>query len=164
MKSFDVVKNNGIPFAPVNTILDKRKFEDLDQGGMGINLARMNTQARRDSSSRRRQPPFQQRNASSEKVNLQSKKLFKQKKVWQLPTFPPRKAVSSALESLTSVFGMGTGIASPLWPPDIYYFVLLLRANPLLEGRTKLLRKMTFALYHGINNMVKPHDLLVLLG
>lgn len=28
-------------------------------------------------------------------------------------------AVSSALESLTSVFGMGTGIASPLWPPGI---------------------------------------------
>ena len=43
------------------------------------------------------------------------------KKVWQLPTFPPLKAVSSALESLTSVFGMGTGIASPLWPPDIHY-------------------------------------------
>ena len=31
------------------------------------------------------------------------------------------KAVSSALESLTSVFGMGTGISSPLWPPGIYY-------------------------------------------
>ena len=29
------------------------------------------------------------------------------------------RAVSSALESLTSVFGMGTGIASPLWPPGI---------------------------------------------
>ncbi len=28
-------------------------------------------------------------------------------------------AVSSALESLTSVFGMGTGITSPLWPPGI---------------------------------------------
>ena len=31
--------------------------------------------------------------------------------------FPARRAVSSAQESLTSVFGMGTGIASPLWPP-----------------------------------------------
>ena len=31
--------------------------------------------------------------------------------------FPATKAVSSAQESLTSVFGMGTGIASPLWPP-----------------------------------------------
>ena len=41
---------------------------------------------------------------------------FKQKEAWQLPTFP-RRAVSSAQESLTSVFGMGTGIASPPWPP-----------------------------------------------
>ena len=40
------------------------------------------------------------------------------KKARRLPTFPPREAVSSALESLTSVFGMGTGISSPLWPPD----------------------------------------------
>ena len=38
--------------------------------------------------------------------------------------FPTARAVSSALESLTSVFGMGTGIASPLWPPDIYYNIL----------------------------------------
>ena len=27
------------------------------------------------------------------------------------------RAVPSALESLTSVFGMGTGGTSPLWPP-----------------------------------------------
>ena len=26
-------------------------------------------------------------------------------------------AVSSALEGLTSVFGMGTGVAPPVWPP-----------------------------------------------
>ena len=32
-------------------------------------------------------------------------------------TYFPAKAVSSAQESLTSVFGMGTGITSPLWPP-----------------------------------------------
>ena len=43
------------------------------------------------------------------------------KKARRLPTFPPREAVSSALESLTSVFGMGTGISSPLWPPDNVY-------------------------------------------
>ena len=34
--------------------------------------------------------------------------------------FPASKAVSSALESLTSVFGMGTGISSPLWPPGLF--------------------------------------------
>ena len=33
--------------------------------------------------------------------------------------FRAAKALSSAQESLTSVFGMGTGIASPPWPPDI---------------------------------------------
>ena len=32
--------------------------------------------------------------------------------------FRASKALSSAQESLTSVFGMGTGIASPPWPPD----------------------------------------------
>ncbi len=32
--------------------------------------------------------------------------------------FRATKALSSAQESLTSVFGMGTGIASPPWPPD----------------------------------------------
>ena len=36
-------------------------------------------------------------------------------------TYFPAIAVSSALESLTSVFGMGTGITSPLWPPAFYY-------------------------------------------
>ena len=35
-------------------------------------------------------------------------------------TYFPAIAVSSALESLTSVFGMGTGITSPLWPPAFY--------------------------------------------
>ncbi len=28
-------------------------------------------------------------------------------------------AVSSALEDLTSVFGMGTGVAPPVWSPGI---------------------------------------------
>ena len=28
-------------------------------------------------------------------------------------------AVSSALEGLTSVFGMGTGVTPPVWPPGI---------------------------------------------
>src|SRR5215510_11500588 len=29
-------------------------------------------------------------------------------------------AVSSALEGLTSVFGMGTGVAPPVWPPGTF--------------------------------------------
>ena len=33
--------------------------------------------------------------------------------------FPAVAAVSSAYEGLTSVFGMGTGIAPPPWPPGI---------------------------------------------
>ena len=45
--------------------------------------------------------------------------VFAQKKSLAATYFPTARAVSSALESLTSVFGMGTGIASPLWPPDI---------------------------------------------
>ena len=35
--------DNGIPFDPVHSSQKKRDFEDLDQGGMGIHLARMNT-------------------------------------------------------------------------------------------------------------------------
>ncbi len=30
-------------------------------------------------------------------------------------------AVPSALESLTSVFGMGTGVSSPLWSPRTFF-------------------------------------------
>ena len=50
--------------------------------------------------------------------------VFAQKKSLAATYVPTARAVSSALESLTSVFGMGTGIASPLWPPDIYYNIL----------------------------------------
>jgi hypothetical protein len=32
---------------------------------------------------------------------------------WQRPTLPRKIVVPSALESLTAVFGMGTGVASP---------------------------------------------------
>ena len=32
-------------------------------------------------------------------------------------------AVPSALESLTSVFGMGTGVSSPLWSPRTFFLV-----------------------------------------
>ena len=34
-----------------------------------------------------------------------------------LLSHPVARAVPSALEGLTSVFGMGTGVAPPLWPP-----------------------------------------------
>ena len=37
-------------------------------------------------------------------------------------------AVPSALEVLTSVFGMGTGVAPPLWPPG----------NALMQSRSSL--------------------------
>ena len=78
--------------------------------------------------------------------------------------FPTTKAVSSALESLTSVFGMGTGIASPLWPPDIHY--LSCNVPCVFHARTDTLfrKRNIYSMETEINNMVKPHDLLVLLG
>ena len=45
---------------------------------------------------------------------------WKFKKEKPAATYFPPLGVSSAQESLTSVFGMGTGIASPLWPPAFY--------------------------------------------
>ena len=40
------------------------------------------------------------------------------KKSWRRPTLARASpALPSAMESLTSVFGMGTGMTSPLWPP-----------------------------------------------
>mgnify|MGYP006914496323 CR=1 FL=1 len=42
-----------------------------------------------------------------------------QKKInsWQRPTLPRLRAVPSALEGLTAVFGMGTGVSPPLLSP-----------------------------------------------
>jgi hypothetical protein len=37
--------------------------------------------------------------------------------------------VPSALAGLTSVFGMGTGVAPPLWPPETGVFVEVLLEN-----------------------------------
>ena len=46
------------------------------------------------------------------------RKRFKIKKAWQRPTFPRlNAAVSSALRGLTTVFGMGTGVAPSVWLP-----------------------------------------------
>ena len=74
------------------------------------------------------------------------------------------------------MFGMGTGIASPLWPPGIINTVgdeSLTRALRL-QDRTRP-RHPFFYTGSGScrerkykndenDNMVKPHDLLVLLG
>ena len=79
--------------------------------------------------------------------------------------FPATKAVSSAQESLTSVFGMGTGIASPPWPPAII--------NLSKQRKTVRRRWCVHGIRNGMyvkrpeggkDNMVKPHDLLVMLG
>ncbi len=35
--------DNGLPFDPVNAKLHEKEFEELDSGGMGLMLARMNT-------------------------------------------------------------------------------------------------------------------------
>ena len=56
-------------------------------------------------------------------------------------------AVSSALESLTSVFGMGTGVTPPAWPPRILYDVCTCLN---VSVRSKLI--------------VKPHGRLVLVS
>ena len=54
------------------------------------------------------------------------------KRAWQRPTLPPHyKAVPSALEGLTSVFGMGTGGTPPLWSPGKYPYVFV---DPLPHG------------------------------
>ena len=47
------------------------------------------------------------------------------------------RSVSSALESLTSVFGMGTGGSSPLSSPD-FFFSVLLESTIILLGLPKL--------------------------
>ena len=63
------------------------------------------------------------------------------------------------------MFGMGTGIASPLWPPA---FITNLLQRKLLDEQVvhsfqeRYLR--SFAIVDEDENMVKPHDLLVLLG
>jgi hypothetical protein len=39
-------------------------------------------------------------------------------------TYSPGKPVPSALEGLTAVFGMGTGVAPPLLPPETLFCFL----------------------------------------
>ena len=54
--------------------------------------------------------------------------------------FRAAKALSSAQESLTSVFGMGTGIASPPWPPDNNNQVITSN-NGEKNGKTRAAKK-----------------------
>ncbi len=58
------------------------------------------------------------------------------KKAWRRPTLPPHdKAVPSALEGLTSVFGMGTGGTPPLWSPGNCIYAVEGRARGRGGGR-----------------------------
>ena len=48
--------------------------------------------------------------------------VFKHKKIWQSPIFTAGiPLLSSALMSLTSVFGMGTGVTSLTFSPEMFY-------------------------------------------
>ena len=88
------------------------------------------------------------------------------------------RAVPSPQESLTSVFGMGTGGTSPLWPPKNYTFSLQSsvisyqsRVSRPLAGYFKtancklptdnLKIEQQGILVQFIKDMVKPHGLLV---
>ena len=50
---------------------------------------------------------------------------------WQRPTLPaPCEQVPSALEGLTAVFGMGTGVSPPpSSPDDVSYFSKVTKTN-----------------------------------
>jgi hypothetical protein len=69
-------------------------------------------------------------------------------------------AVPSALEGLTSVFGMGTGVAPPASPPGIE-----ISRQSLAAPNTKILEcSQTLHLSASMkdeNNVVKPHGRLV---
>ena len=56
---------------------------------------------------------------NSSKPSFWQRFFYKREKSLAATYFPAVAAVSSALEGLTSVFGMGTGISPPLWPPGI---------------------------------------------
>lgn len=43
--------------------------------------------------------------------------------------------VPSALEGLTAVFGMGTGVAPPLWPPEILFVKGTATPTITVDGR-----------------------------
>ncbi len=88
---------------------------------------------------------------------------FKQKKKAGSYLLSRDYPVSSAQESLTSVFGMGTGIASPLWPPALLS-CLLKTAFRILHQACSFIQVRKQLSDYSNDNMVKPHGLLVLLG
>src|SRR5437870_7903519 len=49
-------------------------------------------------------------------------------------------AVPSALKGLTSVFGMGTGVAPSLWPPGTEYYHNSIKRNSEVQARFRILR------------------------
>ena len=71
---------------------------------------------------------------------------------WAGPTLP------SAMEPLTSVFGMGTGMTTPLWPPAKN------AASRKLKRTTTLLRGAGNALEVKFEKQAKPHAILVPIG
>ena len=76
-----------------------------------------------------------------------------------LLSHPASQAVPSALKSLTSVFGMGTGVTSSLSPPKkryiliVYNLSIILKKLPLRSNRDQANCNTYF--------VAKPHDRLV---
>ena len=66
------------------------------------------------------------------------------------------------------MFGMGTGITSPLWPPGNKKQNKDLKLKISFKCTKKENEEESYLYYLCIekrnNNMVKPHDLLVLVG
>ena len=61
------------------------------------------------------------------------------------------------------MFGMGTGIASPLWPPAFITNFITSAVRAFSAARPERMMNV-FRIVNGDENMVKPHDLLVMLG
>ena len=83
--------------------------------------------------------------------------------------FPGTDPVSSAQGSLTSVFGMGTGISSPPWPPALMFLMPSRHppAGATPRGRAPQSigkRTLSDSPSGGSGNMAKPRGLLVMLG
>ena len=91
--------------------------------------------------------------------------MWREKKKPAAAYFPALWAVSSALEGLTSVFGMGTGMAPPPWPPAVIVHVpcgggRIRPARGCIPDTGGAGRRPAW----GAGGMAKPHGLLVPLG
>ena len=78
--------------------------------------------------------------------------------------FPGTDPVSSALRSLTSVFGMGTGMASAPWPPAPMDCLIVPAGGTLRRRNPDGGGKGPDPPHSGDGNMAKPRGLLVALG